>query len=48
MSEDTPRRDDVPDLPEERDGLPDKEPAHSPPAIEDPANPDAHGPMIQA
>ncbi len=43
--DDTP---DVPELPEELDGLPHDEPADSPPAIEDPDDPDAHGPLIQA
>jgi hypothetical protein len=48
MSEPTPERDDIPELPEELDGLPDKEPLDSPPAAEDPANPDAHGPLFHA
>ena len=48
MSDRTPDRDDVPDLPDELDGLPDDRPQDSPPASEDPANPDAHGPIVQA
>ena len=48
MSENAPDRADAPDLPEALDGLPDREPADSPPATEDPANPDAHGPIVQA
>jgi len=44
----SPARDDVPDLPDELDGIPDKEPPNAPPAIQDPDNPDAHGPLIQA
>ena len=48
MSIPVPDNDDTPDLPDELDGLPDREPADSPPAIEEPENPDAHGPLIQA
>jgi len=48
MNDRTPGPDDVPDLPDDLDGLPDDEPEDSPPALEDPANPDAHGPIIQA
>jgi hypothetical protein len=48
MSEKEPDRTDAPDLPEALDGLPDKEPVDSPPATEDPGNPDAHGPIIHA
>lgn len=48
MSERTPAEDDVPDLPPSLDGLPDDQPEESPPATEDPANPDAHGPMFRA
>jgi len=49
MSERTPERDDdVPELPEELDGLPHGEEKDTPPAMEDPANPDAHGPLFRA
>jgi len=48
MNDKTPDRTDVPDLPDALDGLPHPEPADSPPASEDPANPNAHGPIIQA
>ena len=48
MSDRTPAGDDVPDLPEALDGLPHDEPEDSPPALEDPGNPDAHGPLIRA
>jgi hypothetical protein len=39
--------DDAPDLPEELDGLPDDR-ADSPPATEEPEDPYAHGPLVQA
>ena len=45
--EPTPKN-NVPDLPDDLDGLPDDRPADSPPASEDPGNPDAHGPIVQA
>ena len=48
MSEHAPDREDVPDLPDDLDGLPDERPKDAPPAIDDPSNPDAHGPLIQA
>jgi len=48
MSIPVPDNDDTRDLPDELDGLPDKEPADSPPAVDDPGNPDAHGPIIHA
>lgn len=48
MTERPDDQDRSPDLPEDLDGLPDTERPDSPPAIEDPANPDAHGPLIQA
>ncbi|MET0789557.1 MAG: hypothetical protein ABWY33_09965 [Cellulomonas sp.] len=48
MSERPTAPDDVPDLPESLDGLDDHEPKNAPPAIQDPTNPDAHGPLIQA
>jgi len=44
----TPDRQDVPDLPEDLDGLPDTDREDGPPAIEEPEDPDAHGPLIQA
>lgn len=40
--------DHAPDLPEELDGLPDGDRADSPPATEEPEDPDAHGPLVQA
>jgi hypothetical protein len=40
--------DDTPDLPDELDGLPDGDRADSPPATEEPDDPDAHGPLVQA
>ncbi|MGY4642328.1 hypothetical protein [Cellulomonas sp. URHB0016] len=48
MDRKDPSPDDVPELPEELDGLPHDEPADSPPATRDPADPDAHGPIIHA
>ena len=48
MSTEETRRSDVPDLPDELDGLPDDQPQDSPPASEDPGNPDAHGPIVHA
>lgn len=47
-NEKTPERDEVPDLPDELDGLPDTERRDGPSAIEEPEDPDAHGPLIQA
>jgi hypothetical protein len=48
MDQDKTHEDDVPDLPDELDGLPDGKRKDGPPAVDDPANPDAHGPIIQA
>ena len=39
--------DEVPDLPESLDGLPDDTPKDDPSALEEPGNPDAHGPMFR-
>ena len=48
MSTEPTHKTEVPDLPDELDGLPDDQPVDSPPATEDPGNPDAHGPIVQA
>ena len=48
MNEKSTDPNNTPDLPDDLDGLPDEEPADSPPAIQDPSDPDAHGPLIQA
>ncbi|WP_456844467.1 hypothetical protein [Cellulomonas sp. P5_C6] len=48
MDDKSAARDDVPDLPDELDGISDKERPNAPPAIQDPNNPDAHGPLIRA
>ncbi|WP_315097707.1 hypothetical protein [uncultured Cellulomonas sp.] len=47
MSDRTADQDEVPDLPDSLDGLPDDKPEDSPSALDEPGDPDAHGPMFR-